>query len=310
MKVGIIGAGMVGSSVGFALAITGYVSEVVIIDRNEPLAVAQAEDIAHAVPFMSATRVRAGSYADLDGSGIVILAAGASQKPGETRLELLGRNTQVFREIVGQVLAVVSNPILLVASNPVDAMTFITQRLSGLPPQRVIGSGTVLDTARFRSLIARHLNISPQSIHADVIGEHGDSEVLVWESARASSVDLASFAEQIGAPLTEKVRAEIDDNVRNAAYKIIEGKGATYYGIGAGIARIVRAIARDEGAVLTVSLVTDHVAGFEQVALSLPRVIGTDGVIADMLPDLSQTENEALKNSADILKRITDALQL
>lgn len=310
MKVGIIGAGMVGGSVGFALAITGYVSEVVIIDRNEPLAVAQAEDIAHAVPFMSATRVRAGSYADLDGSGIVILAAGASQKPGETRLELLGRNTQVFREIVGQVLAVVSNPILLVASNPVDAMTFITQRLSGLPPQRVIGSGTVLDTARFRSLIARHLNISPQSIHADVIGEHGDSEVLVWESARASSVDLASFAEQIGAPLTEKVRDEIDDNVRNAAYKIIEGKGATYYGIGAGIARIVRAIARDEGAVLTVSLVTDHVAGFEQVALSLPRVIGTDGVIADMLPDLSQTENEALKNSADILKRITDALQL
>ncbi|MEB2847674.1 L-lactate dehydrogenase [Rhizobiales bacterium RZME27] len=310
MKVGIIGAGMVGSSVGFALAITGYASEVVIIDRNEVLAIAQAEDIAHAVPFMSATRVRAGGYADLAGAGIVILAAGASQKPGETRLELLGRNTEVFRQIVGQVLAVVSSPIFLVASNPVDAMTFITQRLSGLPPQRVIGSGTVLDTARFRSLIARHLNISPQSIHADVIGEHGDSEVLVWESARASSVDLASFAEQIGSPLTEAVRADIDDNVRNAAYKIIEGKGATYYGIGAGIARIVRAIARDEGAVLTVSLVTDHVAGFEQVALSLPRVIGADGVVADMLPDLSQNEHEALKHSADVLKRITDALQL
>lgn len=310
MKIGIIGAGMVGSSVGFALAITGYVSEVVIIDRNEALAVAQAEDIAHAVPFMSATRVRAGGYSDLDGAGIVILAAGASQKPGETRLELLGRNTEVFRQIVGQVLSVVSNPILLVASNPVDAITFITQRLSGLPSQRVIGSGTILDTARFRSLIARHLNISPQSIHADVIGEHGDSEVLAWHSARASSVDLASFAEQIGAPLTEKVRAEIDDNVRNAAYKIIEGKGATYYGIGAGIARIVRAIARDEGAVLTVSLVTDHVAGVEQVALSLPRVIGANGVAVDMLPDLSQSEHVALKRSAELLKSITDALQL
>lgn len=310
MKIGIVGAGMVGSSVGFALAITGYVSEVVIIDRNAALAVAQAEDIAHAVPFMSATRVRAGGYADLDGAGIVILAAGASQKPGETRLELLGRNTDVFRQIVGEVLAVVSNPILLVASNPVDAITFITQRLSGLPPQRVIGSGTILDTARFRSLIARHLGISPQSIHADVIGEHGDSEVLVWESARASSVDLASFAEQIGVPLTEKIRAEIDDNVRNAAYKIIEGKGATYYGIGAGIARIVRAIARDEGAVLTVSLVTDHVAGVEQVALSLPRVIGADGVVVDMLPDLSAKENAALKHGAELLKSITDALQL
>ncbi|MGF9565702.1 L-lactate dehydrogenase [Neorhizobium sp. JUb45] len=310
MKIGIIGAGMVGSSVGFALAITGYVSEVVIIDRNEALAVAQAEDIAHAVPFMSATRVRAGGYSDLDGAGIVILAAGASQKPGETRLELLGRNTEVFRQIVGQVLSVVSNPILLVASNPVDAITFITQRLSGLPSQRVIGSGTILDTARFRSLIARHLNISPQSIHADVIGEHGDSEVLAWHSARASSVDLASFAQQIGAPLTDKVRAEIDDNVRNAAYKIIEGKGATYYGIGAGIARIVRAIARDEGAVLTVSLVTDHVAGVEQVALSLPRVIGANGVAFDMLPDLSPSEQVALKRSAELLKSITDALQL
>lgn len=310
MKVGIIGAGMVGSSVGFALAITGYASEVVIIDRNEALAVAQAEDIAHAVPFMSATRVRAGQYADLDGAGIVILAAGASQKPGETRLELLGRNTEVFRQIVGQVLAVVSNPILLVASNPVDAITFITQRLSGLPPQRVIGSGTVLDTARFRSLIARHLSISPQSIHADVIGEHGDSEVLVWHSARASSVNLLSFAEQIGAPLTAEVRAEIDDNVRNAAYKIIAGKGATYYGIGAGIARIVRAIARDEGAVLTVSLVTDHVAGVEQVALSLPRVIGANGVAVDMPPDLSAAEHKALQHSAELLKSITDALTL
>jgi len=310
MKVGIIGAGMVGSSVGFALAITGYASEVVIIDRNEPLAVAQAEDIAHAVPFMSATRVRAGQYADLDGAGIVIMAAGASQKPGETRLELLGRNTEVFRQIVGQVLDVVSNPILLVASNPVDAITFITQRLSGLPPQRVIGSGTVLDTARFRSLIARHLSISPQSIHADVIGEHGDSEVLVWHSARASSVNLLSFAEQIGAPLTAEVRAEIDDNVRNAAYKIIAGKGATYYGIGAGIARIVRAIARDEGAVLTVSLVTDHVAGVEQVALSLPRVIGANGVAVDMPPDLSAAEHKALQHSAELLKSITDALTL
>lgn len=310
MKVGIVGAGMVGSSVGFALAITGYASQIVIVDRNEALAVAQAEDIAHAVPFMSATRVSAGGYAELAGSGIVILAAGVSQKPGETRLELLGRNTIVFREIVGAVLAVVEDPILLVASNPVDAMTFITTRLSGLPPHRVIGSGTVLDTARFRSLIARHLSISPQSIHADVIGEHGDSEVLVWNSARAGSVDLSSFARQIGAPLTDAVRDSIDDGVRNAAYKIIAGKGATYYGIGAGIARIVKAIARDEGVVLSLSMVTAHVAGVDDVALSLPRVIGASGVVIDLLPDLSTAENDALKHSAELLKSINDALAL
>lgn len=310
MKIGIVGAGMVGSSAGFALAIAGYANEIVFVDKNEALAVAQAEDISHAVPFMSATRVRAGGYADLAGAGIVVLSAGVGQRPGESRLELLGRNTAVIRSIVSEILAVVPDPILLVAANPVDIITHITASISGLPSHRVIGSGTILDTARFRSLLARHMEISPQSIPAFVIGEHGDSEVLAWSGAVAGSADLVSFAAQLGKPVTEEVRKAIDHDVRNAAYKIIEGKGATYYGIGAGIARIVRAITRDEGSVLSVSIQTAHVAGVDNVTLSLPRVVGARGVTADLLPDLDHEEFEALKRSARILKDLSNSLGL
>lgn len=310
MKVGIVGAGMVGSSAGYALALMGIASEIVLIDRNEALALAQAEDISHAVPFMSSTTVNAGGYRDLEGAGVVILAAGVSQKPGETRLELLERNAAVFRAVLSEVLPVVPDAILLIASNPVDIMTEITTRISGLLPQRIIGSGTILDTARFRSLVGRHLGISPQSVHAYVLGEHGDSEVLAWSSARAGSIPLHSFAEQVGHPLTESVRASIDDGVRNAAYKIIEGKGSTYYGIGAGLARIVKAIAQDHRDVLSVSIVTPEVAGVRDVALSIPRVIGAAGVITDLFPDLDEDEYRALNKSASLLKALADSVRL
>ncbi|TWF50289.1 L-lactate dehydrogenase [Neorhizobium alkalisoli] len=310
MKVGIVGAGMVGSSAGFALAIAGYASEIVFVEKNEALAVAQAEDISHAVPFMSATRVRAGGYRDLKDAGIIVLSAGVSQRPGETRIELLERNAVVIRSILGEILAVVPDPILLVASNPVDVITHIAVSMSGLPPQRIIGSGTILDTARFRSLLARHMEISPQSIPAFVIGEHGDSEVLVWSGAVAGSADLLSFAAQLGRPVTEDIRQAIDHDVRNAAYRIIEGKGATYYGIGAGIARIVKAITRDEGALLSVSTLTGHVAGIDNVTLSLPRVIGARGITADLLPDLAGSELEALQRSARLLKDLSNSLGL
>lgn len=310
MKVGIVGAGMVGSSAGYALALMGLASEIVLIDRNDALAVAQAEDIAHAVPFMSSTVVNAGQYRDLEGAGVVILAAGVSQKPGETRLELLERNAAVFRAVLAEVLPVVPDAILLIASNPVDVMTQITTRLSGIDPRRVIGSGTILDTARFRSLVGRHLGISPQSVHAYVIGEHGDSEVLAWTSARAGSVPLSSFAAQVGSPLTAEVRAQIDDGVRNAAYKIINGKGSTYYGIGAGLARIVKAIARDQRDVLSVSISTPEVAGVRDVALSIPRVVGAGGVLADLFPDLDDGEYSALNRSASLLKERADAIPL
>ncbi len=310
MKIGIVGAGMVGSSAGYALAMTDSVSEIVLVDRNDDLARAQAEDISHAVPFVSATTVRSGGYGDLAGAHVVILAAGVSQKPGETRLALLERNAEVFREVVGAVGIAAPDAILLVATNPVDIMTAVATRLSGLPPQRVIGSGTILDTARFRSLIGRHLGISPQSVHAYVLGEHGDSEVLAWSNARAGSIALETFADQVGKRLDAAVRQTIDDGVRNAAYRIISGKGATYYGIGAGLARIVKAIAHDQRDVLSVSIVTGMVENVAEVPLSVPRVIGAAGVLADLFPELDREEQAALRKSAMLIKQATVSLGL
>lgn len=310
MKVGIIGSGMVGSSAGFALALGGGASEIVLIDQNPARALAEAEDISHAVPFGRPVTVRAGDYPDLAEAGVVILAAGVSQKPGESRLQLLERNAEVFRTVIGAVTRAAPDAILLVATNPVDVMTHVATRLSGLPPARVIGSGTILDTARFRSLLGRHLGIASQSVHAYVLGEHGDSEVLGWSAARAGSVPIASFAAQVGAAITDAVRAEIDQGVRRAAYRIIEGKGATWYGIGAGLARIVRAIAADEGAVLSVSTRTLDIGGVPSVTLSLPRVLTRSGITAELRPELDAVETKALAASATLLAETEATLAL
>lgn len=307
-KVGIVGAGMVGSAAAYALALTGTAGEIVLVDRNAARAQAEAEDIAHAVPFASATRVLSGDYDALAAADVVILAAGVSQQPGETRLALLGRNTAVFAEVIAAVRAVAPDAILLVATNPVDIMTDIATRLSGLPASRVIGSGTILDTARFRSLLGAHLHIAPQSIHAYVLGEHGDSEVLAWSCVRAGATPIRSFAAQVGAAITEDVVARIDDGVRRAAYRIIAGKGATWYGIGAGLARIVRAIARDEHAVLSVSMLRPQVLGVRDVALSVPRVVARAGVTVDLMPDLDEAETSALIASAELLRDTSAAL--
>lgn len=310
MKIGIVGTGQVGSAAAYAMALLGTATEVVLVDMDPALARAQAEDIAHAVPFASATRVGSGGYRDLAGAGIVIVAAGVAQRPGETRLALLGRNAEVFRDVTARVLDAAPDAILLIASNPVDVMTQVATRLSGLPAARVIGSGTILDTARFRWLVGQHLGIAPQSVHAYVLGEHGDSEVLAWSSARAGGVNLLSFAEQVGAPATPEVRARIDEGVRRAAYTIIEGKGATWYGIGAGLARVAAAIARDEGAVFSVSIATPEVEGVTDVALSIPRVLGRTGVVADLFLDLAPDEHEALRASATLLQELADAVPL
>lgn len=301
MKIGIVGAGMVGSSAAFACIYAGGISRIVLVDINEARARAEAEDIAHAVPFADAVQVEAGGFADLEGCAVVILACGVSQKPGETRLDLLSRNAEVFRSVVGEVMAVCPEAILLIASNPVDIMTQITQRLSGLDAGRVIGSGTILDTARFRWLLGRHLGIAPHSVHAYVLGEHGDSEVLAWSASQAGAVSVISFAEQVGRPITAEIQSRIDQGVRRAAYTIIEGKGATWYGIGGGLARIITAIGADERAVLTVSTVSD-VQGVTEVACSLPRVVGAEGVTEELIPDLTPEEAAALKASATLLK--------
>jgi L-lactate dehydrogenase len=310
MKIGIVGAGMVGASAAYAIALLGAARETVLVDINPGLAQAQAEDIAHALPFGSRGNVRAGGYAALDGASIVIIAAGVGQKPGESRLDLLARNAEVFRAVVDATLTAAPDAVLLIASNPVDVMTGITTRLSGLPATRVIGSGTILDTARFRHLIGQHLGVDPRSIHAYVLGEHGDSEVLGWSSARVGALSLAEAAGNMRAPITDAVRAGIDEGVRGAAYRIIEGKGATYFGIGAGLARLVSAIGGDEGSVHSVSVLTPEVVGVKDAPVSIPRVLGQGGVKADLMPDLDAGETQALAASARLMRDLLAQVRL
>jgi L-lactate dehydrogenase len=292
------------------MVLRGVGSEIVIVDINAKAAAAQAQDIVHATPFAHPIVVRAGDYGDLAGAGLVVVSAGVNQKPGETRIQLLGRNAAVFRAIIPRALEAAPDAILLIATNPVDIMTQLATRISRLPPARVIGSGTILDTARFRSLLAAHLGIAPQSVHAYVLGEHGDSEVLAWSSATAGNIPIASFAAQIGRTVTAEVRAGIDARVRGAAYTIIEGKGATYYGIGAGLARLAEAVLDNEQAVMTVSIVTPNVEGVGDVALSIPRIVGRRGVVTDLLPNLDAEEAAALRRGAAILKEAVESVKL
>lgn len=308
MKIGIVGTGMVGSATAYAMALRGTGSEIVLVDRDQALASAHAQDISHAVPFAPPIVVRAGDYRALSGAAIIVLAAGVNQKPGESRLALLGRNAEVFKQVVDSVMTVAPGALMLVASNPVDLMTYAVQRFSRLAPERVIGSGTVLDTARFRVLLGEHLRIASSSVHAYVLGEHGDSEVALWSSAMAGNVPVSSFAEQTGRPITPEKRKEITDAVRNAAYTIIQGKGSTYYGIGAGLARIAESVLGDERAVLSVSAVTDEVLGVKNVPLSLPRIIGSAGITAELRPDLDEEERAALRTSAETIAEYKDAI--
>jgi L-lactate dehydrogenase len=308
MKVGIVGAGYVGSTAAYAMALAGSASEIVLTDLRPELARAQAEDILHATPFAKPVRISSGDYPQLVGADLVVLACGVGQRPGETRLQLLERNAGVFRQVVPRVLESSPEAILLVASNPVDVITQIVSRISGLPSGRVIGSGTILDTARFRSLLGEYLGVASVSVHAYVLGEHGDSEVLVWSSADVGGVPVSDFAEQMDRPFNETVRSRIDDGVRRAAYRIIEGKGATYYGIGAGLAKIVQAVRDDERRALTVSSFTREVEGVTDIALSLPRLIGRQGVLIELCPSLSDEEHEALHRSANLLKEAAEEL--
>ena len=309
MKVAIVGCGAVGSSAAYAIVMSGVASEVALIDLNEKLARAQAEDILHATPFVRPVRIVAGGYAQLAGADAVVLCCGVGQRPGETRLELLARNTAVFEAVIPHVIANAPDAILIVATNPVDIMTSIVRELSGLPAGRVFGTGTVLDTARFRTLLAEHIGVAVQSVHAYVLGEHGDSEVLVWSSASVGGLPVDEFATQMERPITPEVRLKIDEDVRRAAYRIIDGKGATNYGIGAGIAYIVRVIRDDAHAVLTVSAPSPASEHLEAACLSLPRVVGAAGIIKTVHPELAADEQHAIEQSARILREATGALQ-
>ncbi len=306
MKVGIIGAGSVGAATAFALVMKGVARKVVLIDANQKKAEAEAADIAHAAPFAYANKIKAGTYDDLKGCEIVIVTAGANQKPGETRIDLLGRNVKIFESIIPQIAKAEPNTTLIITANPADIMTEVAIKLSGFPKERVIGSGTVLDTSRFRTLLGYHLGVSPQSVHANVIGEHGDSEVLVWSAGDAGTVSLDKLAEEVGKPFNAETKAKIDDGVRNAAYKIIDGKGATYFGIAGALTRICAAITNNEYAILTVSSHQEDVEGVKGVCVSLPTVLGKRGVHKVIYPVLNTEEKAALKKSAEAMKEYSD----
>lgn len=305
MKVGIIGAGNVGSATAFALITEGIARKVVLIDANEKRAAAEAADIAHAAPFSYAGKIKAGTYEDLNGAEVVIVTAGANQKPGEPRTALLERNVKIFESIIPEVVKYAPNCILLITSNPVDIMTAVAMKLSGFPKERVFGSGTVLDSSRFRTLLGYYLSVSPKSVHANVLGEHGDSEVLIWSSAVAGTVQVEELAASIGKPFTAEAKAEIDDCVRNAAYKIIDGKGATFYGIAGALCRICQAIASNEHAILTVSAFHEEIENCRNVCLSHPCIIGKRGIIGKLYPRFSEEEHKALAASASKIEDFT-----
>jgi L-lactate dehydrogenase len=313
MKIGIVGCGMVGSSSAFALVMSGVGRDIVLVDVNRARAEAEANDIYHAVPFAHPLTVRAGDYPELVGAQVVVIAGGVAQKPGETRLQLLFRNAEVFQEIVPSVLRHAPEAILLVVTNPVDIMTHLAAYFAadfGVPQTRVIGSGTTLDTARFRALLGRHFGVDANHIHAYVIGEHGDSEVLAWSQAAIAGLSLDDFARVHGKPLTAADRLKIDENVRHAAYHIIAGKGATYFGIGSAVARIVDVLLHDQRAILTLSSRITGVPDCEGVTLALPHLVGGTGAMATIPLALNASEQEGLRRSAGILRDAIDSLKL
>jgi L-lactate dehydrogenase len=309
MKVGIIGSGMVGATTAYAIMLRKAASDIVLIDANEKRAFAEAQDIMHAVPFASATDVYAGTYEDLKDSNIVVIAAGANQKPGESRLMLMEKNAAIMRDIISRTASVNPNVIFLVSTNPVDIITNICTKIAkefGIQASRVIGSGTTLDTARFRSLLGTHIGVDPQHVHAYVLGEHGDSEVLAWSNIDIGGVPLEDFISYRNIEFDENIKRKIDDGVRNAAYKIIEGKGSTYYGVAGAIAKLVEVINRDNRAVLTVSTIKDDVEGVKDVTLSLPHLVGGDGDLGVLPIKLNIREKKLLKGSAEMIKMKID----
>lgn len=311
MKVGIVGSGLVGATAGYALVMQGVGREIVLVDKNEARACAEADDIRHAVPFAYPLHVWAGGHEDLAGCRVILLCAGVGQKPGETRLHLLQRNARVFRDVVPAVLAQAPEAVLVVATNPVDVMTQLAAQFAatcGVAAGRVLGSGTTLDTARFRSLLGSHCGVDPHHVHAYVIGEHGDSEVLTWSLATIGGMPIEEFVRLRGIDLGETVRKDIDGKVRGAAYTIIGGKGATYYGVGSALARIVDVILHDQRAVMTVGVPTAEVAGVRNVTVSLPRLVGGQGVLETFSLPLSQEETAQLRTSAQVVRQALDEL--
>lgn len=309
-RVVIIGTGMVGATFAYSLMINGVSSEIVLIDANEERAIGETADLNHGISFVRPVVVRPGDYEDCRDADVIVMTAGAAQKPGETRLDLVGRNVRIFEEVIPKIVATGTEAVLVVATNPVDIMTYVTLKISGLPPHRVIGSGTVLDSSRFRYLLSQHCGVDPTNVHAYIIGEHGDSEVAVWSLANIGGLRFGEYCPVCGRDCGPLKKEDIFHQVRTAAYQIIKAKGATYYAIGLALVQIVETILRDEYSVLTVSTLLQGEFGLENVALSLPSVINRRGLVRKLNITLSPEEEAGLKKSAAVLKEVTEAIGL
>ena len=309
-KCGIIGCGNVGATTAFTLMQTGWFSEMVLIDINTKKAEGEASDLAHGLPFHTPMDIYAGDYTDLAACGLIIITAGANQKPGETRLDLVRTNAKIFRSIVSNIALYNQSAILLVVTNPVDVLSYVTYRVSGFPAHRVIGSGTVLDTARLKQLMGSHLGVDSRNVHSFIIGEHGDSELAVWSSANVSGVDLHHFCDSCGRGYDKPVLDALFREVRDSAYGIIQAKGATYYAIAESVKRIVSAIVRNENAILPVSALVDGHYGLNGVYMSLPCIVNRSGVKQVLEIPLNEEEETYLHHSASTLRDAVDQLDI
>ncbi len=303
VRIGIIGAGNVGATFAYALLQSGLAGEIVLIDRNHTRAEGEAMDLNHAVPLATSTRIWAGAYADLAGAAVTVVTAGTSQKPDESRLDLVHRNYEILQGIVPEVVKANPGGIILVASNPVDVLSYATWKISSLPAQRVIGSGTILDTARFRSMLSQHAGVDSRSVHAYIIGEHGDSEVPVWSLANIAGMNLQDYCRENCKEYEPQIFEKIFTSTRDAAYEIIKRKGATYYAIGNGLLRIVEAVLRGQDSVLSVSNLITGYYGIEDVYLSLPCIIGHNGIKQPLHLKLNIIEQKGIQRSAEVLHK-------
>ncbi len=309
-KIAIVGTGFVGSTTAYTLMLSGLISELVLIDINARKAEGEAMDMNHGMPFVRPVKIYSGTYSDCRDADIVVITGGANQKPGETRIDLVNKNTAIFKDVVGNIVKYNTDCILLVVTNPVDILTYVTYKLSGFPKNRVIGSGTVLDSARFKYMIGEHMGVDPRNVHAYIIGEHGDTEVPTWSLASIAGVPMDAYCKDCNSCDSESFKETTYNNVKNAAYEIIDRKGATYYAVALAVRRIVEAIVRNENSILTVSSLLEGEYGLSDICLSIPSQVNSEGIAKIIKVPLSEDETALLNKSATALKQVVEGLKL
>jgi L-lactate dehydrogenase len=309
-KIAIVGTGFVGSTTAYTLMLSGLISEIVLIDINARKAEGEAMDMNHGMPFVRPVKIYSGDYPDCKNADIVVITGGANQKPGETRIDLVNKNTAIFKDVIGNIVKYNTECILLVVTNPVDILTYVTYKLSGFPKNRVIGSGTVLDSARFKYMIGEHMGIDPRNVHAYIIGEHGDTEVPTWSLASIAGVSMDDYCNECNGCDSDNFKNKTFENVKNAAYEIIDRKGATYYAVALAVRRIVEAIVRNENSIMTVSSLLEGEYGLNDICLSIPSQVNSNGIERIINVPLSEEETRLLGKSADSLKQVIRGLNL